>query len=75
MDWRSGAAQRRNNDDCSLCNHQPVEFFAVLNEVFFETPAVLQHEYPKVYTQMDQFHRQDPLSRGVAWYATLLAGP
>ena len=44
---------------------QPAEFFAVLSEVFFETPAVLQHEYPKVYTQMQQFYRQDPLSRGV----------
>ena len=42
---------------------QPAEFFAVLSEVFFETPAVLQQEYPQVYSQMQQFYRQDPLSR------------
>ena len=42
---------------------QPAEFFAVLSEVFFETPAVLQYEYPQVYSQMQQFYRQDPLSR------------
>lgn len=40
----------------------PAEFFAVLSEVFFETPAVLHHEYPQVYLQMQQFYRQDPLS-------------
>ncbi len=41
----------------------PAEFFAVLTEVFFETPGVLHDEYPKVYDQMHQFYRQDPLSR------------
>ena len=43
---------------------QPAEFFAVLSEVFFETPAVLHRQYPEVYTQMHQFYRQDPLVRG-----------
>lgn len=40
----------------------PAEFFAVLTEVFFETPALLDAEYPAVYRQLQQFYRQDPLS-------------
>ncbi len=39
------------------------EFFAVMTEAFFETPAVLQDEYPDVYEQMRQFFRQDPALR------------
>lgn len=41
----------------------PAEFFAVLTEVFFETPGVLNSDYPAVYEQMRQFYRQDPLRR------------
>jgi Mlc titration factor MtfA (ptsG expression regulator) len=41
----------------------PAEFFAVLTEVFFETPDLLQSEYPAVYAQMRQFYRQHPLQR------------
>lgn len=41
----------------------PAEFFAVLTEVFFEAPDILHREYPRVYEQMQQFYRQDPLSR------------
>jgi Mlc titration factor MtfA (ptsG expression regulator) len=41
----------------------PAEFFAVLSEVFFETPALLQQEYPAVYQQMRLFYRQHPLVR------------
>lgn len=40
----------------------PAEFFAVLTEVFFETPALLDAEYPAVYRQLQQFYRQHPLS-------------
>lgn len=43
--------------------YNPGEFFAVLTEVFFETPAVLHAEYPAVYEQLRQFYRQDPLAR------------
>lgn len=39
----------------------PAEFFAVLTEVFFETPALLNAEYPAVYRQLQQFYRQHPL--------------
>ena len=41
----------------------PAEFFAVLSEVFFETPALLHLEYPAVYQQMRLFYRQHPLAR------------
>jgi MtfA peptidase len=41
----------------------PAEFFAVLSEVFFAEPALLQMEYPKVYELFTQFYRQDPASR------------
>ncbi len=38
----------------------PAEFFAVTSEVFFETPDILQAEYPAVYAQLRLFYRQDP---------------
>jgi hypothetical protein len=41
----------------------PAEFFAVLSEVFFETPTLLQVEYPAIYQQMRLFYRQHPLAR------------
>ena len=41
----------------------PAEFFAVLTEVFFETPRVLTREYPAVYSHLRQFYRQHPLAR------------
>jgi Mlc titration factor MtfA (ptsG expression regulator) len=44
----------------------PGEFFAVASEAFFETPAVLNDQYPEVYTQLCAFYRQDPLVRLVS---------
>jgi len=44
-------------------SYDPAEFFAVLTEVFFETPGLLHAEYPSVYRQLQQFYRQDPLQR------------
>ena len=41
----------------------PAEFFAVLSEVFFAEPTLLQMEYPALYRQLAQFYRQDPGSR------------
>lgn len=41
----------------------PAEFFAVLTEVFFETPGILHQRYPKIYKQLQQFYRQDPMLR------------
>jgi Mlc titration factor MtfA (ptsG expression regulator) len=52
----------------------PAEFFAVMSEVFFESPQVLMSLYPEVYTQLEQFYLQDPASRG-AEAASALEGP
>jgi Mlc titration factor MtfA (ptsG expression regulator) len=41
----------------------PAEFFAVLTEVFFEKPRLLNSEYPSIYGQLQQFYRQHPLAR------------
>ncbi|MBL8490255.1 MAG: zinc-dependent peptidase [Rhodocyclaceae bacterium] len=38
----------------------PAEFFAVMSEAFFETPELLQSDYPAVYGQLSRFYRQDP---------------
>ena len=43
-------------------SYDPAEFFAVLTEVFFETPHLLDSEYPAVYRQLQQFYRQHPLA-------------
>ena len=39
----------------------PAEFFAVLTETFYEKPAQLKKNYPKVYAQLSQYYRVDPL--------------
>ena len=41
----------------------PAEFFAVLSEAFFETPAAVRAEYGEVYRQLATFYRQDPALR------------
>jgi Mlc titration factor MtfA (ptsG expression regulator) len=41
----------------------PAEFFAVLSEYFFESPAVLHQAYPAVYRQLQRFYRQNLLAR------------
>ena len=46
-------------DPYGLENH--AEFFAVLSEQFFETPAALREHLPAVYRQLEQFYRQHPL--------------
>ncbi len=44
----------------------PGEFFAVLSEAFFETPAIVRRAYPALYAQFAAFYRQDPLARPAA---------
>ncbi|OLF38489.1 MULTISPECIES: zinc-dependent peptidase [unclassified Psychrobacter] len=39
----------------------PAEFFAVLSEVFFETPQKLIDAYPDIYDIMVKFFRQTPM--------------
>ncbi len=41
----------------------PAEFFAVMSEVFFESPFAARECYPEVYAQLAQFYRQDPAAR------------
>ena len=41
----------------------PDEFFAVTSEYFFELPEVLDECYPKVYTELRAFYRQNPIDR------------
>jgi len=48
--------------DCYAAS-SPAEYFAVLSEVFFERPDVLQQHYAAVYGQLRQYYRQDPLTR------------
>jgi len=40
----------------------PGEFFAVLSELFFEAPELVEREYPAVYRQLSLFYRSDPLA-------------
>lgn len=58
-------AEARGEDICfdpyAAENHG--EFFAVMSEAFFETPDVLQAEYPALYENLVGFYRQDPLAR------------
>ncbi|PHQ99256.1 MAG: hypothetical protein COB39_04810 [Marinosulfonomonas sp.] len=40
----------------------PEEFFAVSVEVFFEKPAALKRAEPKIYDQLSEFFRLDPMN-------------
>ncbi|MCP4875951.1 MAG: zinc-dependent peptidase [Gammaproteobacteria bacterium] len=48
--------------DCYAAS-SPAEYFAVLSEVFFERPELLQQHYSPVYQQLSQYYRQNPLTR------------
>ena len=41
----------------------PAEFFAVLSEVFFERPAIINKYYPDIYKQLSLYYRQSPINR------------
>jgi Mlc titration factor MtfA (ptsG expression regulator) len=38
----------------------PVEYFAVVVELFFEKPVALKREEPAVYVQLSKFFELDP---------------
>ena len=40
----------------------PAEFFAVVTEMFFETPQALKAGHSALYEQLAEFYRQDPAS-------------
>lgn len=73
-DW-ARAFQAAYDDLCDRLDHgvhtpvdpyaaeNPAEFFAVLSEFFFESPAVLYGDYPAVYGQLQRFYLQAPLGR------------
>jgi Mlc titration factor MtfA (ptsG expression regulator) len=42
----------------------PAEFFAVVTETFFEKPRQLRSKHPALYSQLQQFYRQDPAALG-----------
>ncbi len=48
--------------DCYAAE-SPAEYFAVMSEVFFEKPKLLQRHYPAVYAQLRLYYRQDPVTR------------
>lgn len=48
-----------NLDDYAA--ESPAEFFAVLSEMFFLQPRMVQADFPGVYRQLRAFYRQDPL--------------
>lgn len=56
-------ARRRHTGINPYAAESPGEFFAVLSEVFFETPELVMRNYPAVYAQLRAFYRQDPLAR------------
>lgn len=41
----------------------PAEFFAVATECFFEQPAVMKEQQPKLYRVLQDFYGQDPAER------------
>jgi Mlc titration factor MtfA (ptsG expression regulator) len=43
----------------------PSEFFAVATEVFFERPRALKARHPALYSQLQQFYKQDPTTYSV----------
>ena len=56
----------RRGEDIGIDDYaatSPAEFFAVLSEIFFEQPSLLQGRFDDVYRLMKQYYRQDPLAR------------
>jgi len=48
--------------DAYAAEHES-EFFAVASEAFFESPALLEQEFPELYELFREFYRQDPAKR------------
>ncbi len=53
---------RSHEIDCYAAT-APAEFFAVLSEIFFERPAVIQRHYADIYELLRQYYRQDTFVR------------
>jgi len=62
-DLQERCEQRRSSEiDCYGAT-SPAEFFAVLSEVFFERPSIINKHYPAIYELLRQYYRQDTLTR------------
>ena len=46
---------------CEYAGEDAPEFFAVMSEAFFTSPAELNGVYPQVYEQLELFYKQHPL--------------
>lgn len=53
---------KKINIDCYGAS-SPAEYFAVLSEVFFERPELIQRYYPAVLDLLQQYYQQDTLTR------------
>jgi len=64
--WEDFCARVDRGEDTRIdpyAAEAPEEFFAVVSEAFFEMPAVVATEYPKLYRLFRDYYRQDPLQR------------
>ena len=66
-DAYEGLVQRLEHRHSSKINpyaaSSPAEFFAVVSEYFFCSPALLYSQYPEVYRQLRLYYRQHPMQR------------
>jgi MtfA peptidase len=60
LQWQAQQGQRGLFDHYGATN--PAEFFAVISEVFFEQPGAMSQLHPRLYAQLSQFYRLNPLS-------------
>jgi len=58
-DFRARQDRGEDTEIDPYAAESPAEFFAVLSEVFFADPLLLQQDYPAVYAQFARFYRQD----------------
>ena len=61
-DFCDRVAHQEETEIDPYASQSPAEFFAVVSEYFFELPAVLRRNYPRVYAQLVLFFRQDPMA-------------
>lgn len=59
---RTAKRKRRPRID-EYAEFSPDEFFAVCVESFFETPVILQSDFPDVYSLLTRFFKQNPYER------------
>jgi Mlc titration factor MtfA (ptsG expression regulator) len=61
--WNRLKEEQRNGVELPIdpyAMESPAEFFAVVSEQFFESPANLREHLPDVYRQLEQFYKQHP---------------